>query len=95
MGGVAKASSTQSNTRAPKLVSDSPSKVVLHIECTREKSDIKSNGDMTIERRDSEHFAGTGAMKMAGANGRTMDMKWSITGAFVSSDCGNVKLAGQ
>jgi hypothetical protein len=92
---IAKASSSQSNTCAPKLVSASSSKVVLHIECTQEKSEIKSNGDMTIERRDSEHFTGTGAMKMAGANGRTMDMKWSMTGAFVSSDCGNVKPAGQ
>jgi len=92
---IAKASSTQTNTCAPKLVSASASKVVLHIECTQEKSDIKSNGDMTIERRDSEHFTGTGAMKMAGANGRAMDMKWSMTGTFVSSDCGNVKPNGQ
>jgi hypothetical protein len=32
-------------------------------------------------------------MKTSGANGRTMDMKWSMTGTFVSADCGNVKPA--
>jgi hypothetical protein len=92
---IAKANSTKTNTCAPRLVSASASKVELHIDCTQEKSAMKSNGDMTIERRDSEHFAGTGGMKSTGANGRTMDMKWSMTGTFVSSDCGNVKPAGQ
>lgn len=88
---IAEASSTKTNSCAPKLVSASASKVALHIDCTQEKSDMKSNGDMTIERRDSEHFTGTGAMKSAGAGGRSMDLKWSMTGTFVSSDCGNVK----
>ena len=92
---IADANSTKTNTCAPKLVSASASKVELHIDCTQEKGAMKSNGDMTIERRDSEHFTGTGAMKSTGANGRVMDMKWSMTGTFVSSDCGNVKPAGQ
>jgi hypothetical protein len=91
---IAKASSTNTNTCAPKLVSASASKVLLHVDCSQEKSDIKSSGDVTIDRRDSEHFTGTGAIKTA-ANGRTMDMKWSMTGTFVSSDCGNVKPNGQ
>jgi len=92
---IAKANSTKTNTCSPKLVNASASKVELHIDCTQEKSDMKTNGDITIERRDSEHFTGTGAMKSTGAQGRTMDMKWSMTGTFVSSDCGNVKPAGQ
>lgn len=92
---IAKANSTKTNTCAPKLVSASASKVELHIDCTQEKGDMKSNGDMTIERRDPEHFTGTGAMKSTGTNGRSMDMKWSMTGTFVSSDCGNVKPSGQ
>jgi hypothetical protein len=92
---IAKANSTKSNTCAPKLVSASASKVELHIACTQGNGDVKSNGDMTIERQDSEHFKGTGAMKSSGANGRIMDMKWSMTGTFVSSDCGNVKPAGE
>jgi hypothetical protein len=92
---IADANSTKTNTCAPKLVSASASKVRLHIDCTREGGNMKSNGDMTIERTDSEHFKGTGAMKSTGANGRNMDMKWSMTGTFVSSDCGKVKPAGQ
>ena len=92
---IAKANSNQNNRCAPKLVSASSSKVEVHIECTQEKGDMKSNGDMTIERKDSEHFTGNGAMKTSGANGRSMDMKWSMTGVFVSSDCGNVKPMGQ
>jgi Protein of unknown function (DUF3617) len=92
---IAKANSNQNNSCSPKLVSMTPSKVLLHIDCTRESSDMKSNGDMTIERVDSEHFKGSGAMQMAGARGRTMNMKWSMTGVFVSSDCGSLKPADQ
>ncbi len=92
---IAKASSTKTNTCAPKLVGASSSKVQLHIDCSQEKSDSKTTGDVTIERKDSDHFTGAGAMKTTGANGRAMDMKWSMTGTFVSSDCGNVKPGGQ
>jgi hypothetical protein len=92
---IAKANSTKTNACAPKLVSASASKVELHIDCTQERGDAKSNGDMIIERQDSEHFKGTGAMKSTSPNGRTMDLKWSMTGTFVSSDCGSVKPAEQ
>lgn len=92
---IAKANSTKNNTCAPKLVSMSASKVELHIDCTQENGAVKSNGDVTIERQDSEHFKGTGAMKSTGANGRTMDMKWSMSGTFISTDCGDVKPTGQ
>jgi Protein of unknown function (DUF3617) len=92
---IAEANSNKGNTCKPKLASMSGSKVELHIECMQDNGEMKSNGDVTIERRDSEHFTGSGAMKTTGATGRTMDMKWSMTGAFVSSDCGNVKPSGQ
>jgi len=67
----------------------------MHIDCTQQGGAMKSSGDVTIERSDSEHFSGTGTIKVAGAGGRTMDMKMSTTGAFLSSDCGDVKPAGQ
>jgi len=92
---IAQANSNKGNTCKPKLVSSSSSKVELHIECARDDDSIKTNGDVTIERKDSEHFTGSGAMKTTGANGRTMDMKWTSVGTYVSSDCGNVKPAGQ
>jgi hypothetical protein len=88
---IASANSTKSNSCNPKLVTASASKVQLHIDCSQETGDMKSGGDITIERRDSEHFTGAGAMKSTGGNGRGMDMKWSMTGTFVSSDCGSVK----
>jgi hypothetical protein len=91
---IADASSTKNNACAPKLVNASSSKVELHIDCTQ-TSGMKSSGDMKIERQDPEHFSGAGAMKTTGGGGRSMDMKWSMTGTFVSSDCGNVKPAGQ
>jgi hypothetical protein len=90
---LARASSGPGSSCAPKLASVSASKVELHIDCTQQQGAMKSNGDMTIERRDAEHFAGTGAMKATGANGHTMDVKWSMTGTFLASDCGDVKPA--
>jgi len=92
---IAASNNTRNNSCAPKLISVSASKVELHVDCAPEKGDSKTSGDMTIERKDPEHFTGTGAMKSTGANGRAMDMKWSMTGAFVSSDCGSVKPSGQ
>jgi hypothetical protein len=91
---IADANSRKNNVCTSKVVSASSSKVEIHMECTPEKSDAKTTGDFTVERVDSDHFKGTGAMKSAGANGRPMDMRWSMTGAFVSADCGNVKPAG-
>lgn len=90
---IANANSNKGNACAPKLTSISAAKVAMHIDCTQEQS--KSSGDVTIERRDREHFTGTGTMKSTGANGRSMDLKWSMTGTFVSSDCGSVKPSGQ
>jgi hypothetical protein len=92
---IAKATSRQNSSCQPKIVNMTSSKVDVRIECQQEKSDMKTTGDMSIERKDSEHFVGNGTMKSTGANGRAMDIKWSMTGAFVSSDCGNVKPADE
>lgn len=88
---IAEASSNRGNSCKPKLVNMTSSKVELHIDCSEERGSMKSNGDMVIERVDSEHFQGNGGMKMSGAGGRTMDMKWSMSGKYVSADCGSVK----
>jgi hypothetical protein len=47
-------------------------------------------GTATVEAKDSEHVNGLVTMHM-GANGRTMDMKITITAKWLSSDCGDVK----
>ncbi len=91
---IAKASSNQNNKCEPKITNMTASKVELHIACTPEKGEMKPEGDINIDRVDSEHIKGNGTMKV-GANGRTMNVKWSMTGAFVSADCGNVKPDGQ
>jgi hypothetical protein len=91
---LARASSNGKDACSPKLMNMSASKVTMHIDCTRE-SGMKTNGDITIVRQSADHFTGTGSMKSSSANGRTMDIKWSMTGTFVSSDCGSVKPSGQ
>jgi len=88
---IAEANSSKDKACAPRLVSSSASKLVVHIECSAEGREMKSNGDIIVERQDSEHFKATGAVKITGSGGRTMEVKPSMTGAFVSSDCGNVK----
>lgn len=90
---IADATSNKNNSCAPKIASMSASKIVMHLDCP-EKNEMKSNGDFVIERLDSEHFKGSGAITAAGG-GHTMDVKWSMTGAFVSSNCGSVKPEGQ
>lgn len=92
---IAQASSNSRNKCDPKIVSMTASKVVMHIECTPDaKNAAKTSGDMTLERQDPEHVTGTGTMKSTGS-GHTMDIKWTMTGKFVSAECGNVKPEGQ
>jgi hypothetical protein len=87
---IARATSNKNEACAPKLVSMTASKVTLHMDCTRQQNDAKSTGDIIIERMDSEHIKGTGTITSSG-NGHTMDIKWSMTGAYLSSNCGGVK----
>lgn len=88
---IARASSNQNNACAPKIASMTSSKVELHIDCKSNKGDQKSTGEVIIERRDAEHFTGSGSFKANGANGRIMDVKMTMSGKFLSSDCGDVK----
>jgi hypothetical protein len=87
---IAQANSQHGNSCSPKLVSATASRVELDVSCSQAGSDMKSTGKMVIERTDSEHFKGTGSITTTGGH-RSMDMKWSSVGKFVSSDCGDVK----
>ncbi len=87
---IAKANSNNGNKCEPKITSMTASKVELHMEC----SDPQASGDMSIERESSDRIKGNGSIKTT-SNGRTMDMKWSMTGTFVSADCGDLKPSGK
>jgi len=91
---IAKANSNRGASCAPKITNMTASQVDMHIDCTQASGQGKTSGDINITRVDPEHIKGSGSMK-SGNSARTMDMKWTMTGAFVSSDCGNVKPAGQ
>jgi hypothetical protein len=77
---------------APKVVSSSSSKQVMHVECDQGK--VKTTGDLTIERIDSEHAKGTMTMKSTEAN-QPINVKMSFTTKWLSSDCGDVKPMGE
>lgn len=91
---IARASSNGKNECSPKITHMNASVVDLRLDCADSNSQLKSTGDVTIEREDSEHIKGNGDIKTSAANGRTMDTKWSMTGRFVSADCGSVKPSG-
>jgi hypothetical protein len=69
-------------------VSSSGSKQVIQISC--ENENMKSEGTITVETPDSEHFSGTIVMHVNN-QGRNMDMTQKISGKWISSDCGDVK----
>jgi hypothetical protein len=80
----------QSCTR--KLTGSSAGSQQIHFECAR--SNMKTTGDLNLERVDSEHVKGTMAMKSGGANetaGRNMDMKMTFSAKWLAADCGDVK----
>lgn len=87
---IARAASPQQDSCDPKLVSMTSSKVVLRVEC-KPKNGGQSNGDVVIERADSEHFTGTGDVKTNDASGHNMEIKMTMAGKFISSDCGKLK----
>jgi hypothetical protein len=75
-----------------KLTGSSAAGQQIHFECAR--SNMKTTGDLNLERVDSEHVKGTGAMKSGGANetaGRNMDMKWTLSTKWLAAECGDVK----
>ncbi len=90
---IARASSNEGAKCDPKITSMTASKVDLHIECS-DTQGMKSTGDMTIERESSERIKGNGSIKTA-SNGRSMETKWSMTGQYVSADCGDLKPSGK
>ena len=73
-----------------KVISSTSTKAVVHVECNR--SEVKTDGDMTVELTDSEHLKGLMAMKSTVA-GQATEMKISFNNKWISSDCGNVKPA--
>jgi len=77
-----------------KVVNSSSSKLEIHMECSAEKTDQKTVMDMAFDRVDAEHFKGGGTVKSSGS-GRSMEMKITMGGKYLSSDCGDVKPAGQ
>jgi hypothetical protein len=70
-----------------KLVSSTPAKQVIHMECTRDTNHM--TGDMTIERVDAEHVKGSSIIKAEGEHAVTV--KSTFETKYLSSDCGDVK----
>ncbi len=71
-----------------KVVNSSSSKQVLHMECKH--GNVVSEGDVTIERTDSEHITGTVVMK-TNVGGQSNESKMTFSNKWISADCGNVK----
>jgi hypothetical protein len=69
------------------VVSSTPTKQVLHMDCTRDNNHM--TGDTTIERVDAEHVKGTTLIKSEGEH--AINMKSNFETKFLSSDCGDVK----
>jgi uncharacterized protein DUF3617 len=94
---LSKAFAFRENERActQKVVSSSSSKQEIHLECNQ--GQVKSSGDITVERIDAEHAKGT--MLMKASEGSTpigpMNMKVSFNSKWVSADCGDVKPFGE
>ena len=82
--------SQQQNTCTSKVNSLSSTKQEIHIDCAGQ---FKGSGDFIIERVDSEHAKGNMTMKTEG--GHAMTMKMTMSTKFLSSDCGDVKPAGE
>lgn len=84
-----------------KVVSSSSDKIEFHMECQPDRTNMTMAGDMTIERVDAEHVKGAGTFKNSGtspATGnttRTMESKITFNTKWLSSDCGDVKPAGE
>ena len=83
-----------------KIVSSSSSKVEMHVECAPDKTNMTVVSDITVERLDAEHVKVAGTSKSTGTgagNGaaRTMDSKFTVNSKWLSSDCGDVKPAGE
>ena len=97
--GLAFSDKTQANCTR-RIVSSSSSKVEMHVECAPDKTNMTVVSDITVERLDSEHVKVAGTSKSTGTgagNGaaRSMDSKFTVNSKWLSSDCGDVKPAGE
>jgi hypothetical protein len=70
-----------------KVVSSTPAKQVMHMDCTRENNHM--TGDITIDRVDAEHVKGLSSIKSEGEHAVTI--KSTFETKWLSSDCGDVK----
>lgn len=73
-----------------KVVSASPDRQEIHVDCVRGKA--RTSGDMVVERVDAGHVKGAMDMKtlMEGAPQATQ-VKMNFDTKWVSADCGDVK----
>jgi hypothetical protein len=76
----------QDNSCTSKVTSMSATRIEVHTECTGR---MKGTGDFVLDRVDAEHTKMTGTLK--GEGDRPVNTKMSITGKWLSADCGDVK----
>jgi hypothetical protein len=70
-----------------KVLNSTADKLEMHMECTRQS--MKTAGNVTVDRVDSEHVKSTVVMQISG--GPMTNMRMTIDAKWVSSDCGDVK----
>ena len=70
------------------IVTSTGTKQEVKMECNMPGN--SGTGTVTVEAKDPEHVSGLVLMHM-GSNGRTMDMRVTITAKWLSSSCGDVK----
>jgi hypothetical protein len=69
-------------------VSTSGSRRVVQVSC--DTNDAKSEGTLTIDMTDSEHYNGSMVMNIF-TGGRKMEMSQKMTGKWLGANCGDVK----
>lgn len=90
----ARAYAQQQNSCTTKMTSMTANKVEYHTECSGR---FTGSGDFVVERVDSEHTKTTGALKGMSSLGKKggaeqpISQKMTITGKWLSPDCGDVK----
>ncbi len=75
------------NNCTQNMTTMSPSKIVVHVECTAQGMMPAASGDVIIERVDSEHAKGTIAISAGGRGG----INSTIATKYLGADCGDVK----
>lgn len=90
----AEAYGRQQNSCTSKVTTMSATKVEYHTDCTGR---FTGSGDFVVERVDPEHTRTTGVLKgvssagKKGDSGQPISQKMTITGKWLSADCGDVK----